>query len=103
MTVNYRISIFDQYASVIGFHYNSPPLDMDDIHKSVDRSARLIKFSQLVQRLLGPSVDEETQEQVSPERSGMFEARGCVVGEILHLGPTYSDFVSSPNAERKWK
>ena len=43
------------------------------------------------------------QKQVSPERSGMFEARGCVVGEILHLGPTYSDFISSPNAERKWK
>ena len=107
LTVNYNISMFDLYASVIKFHHNSPPLDARvdgfDIDSSVDRCARLIKFSQLVQRLLGPSVDEEAQKQVSLEHSGMFEARGFVVGEIKHLGPTYSDFVSSPIAEREWK
>jgi hypothetical protein len=104
LTINYTISMFDLYASVIGFHQNSPPLDdVDNIEKSVDRSTRLIKFSQLVQRLLGPSVDEEAQKQVSSEHSGMLEARGFAVGEIRHLGPTYSDFVRSPNAEREWK
>lgn len=104
LTVDYEISMFDLYASVIEIHQTTLPLnDLNGISRSVDRSARLIKFSQLIQRILGPKVDNDAGIRALPENPRMFEVRGFVVGEIQCLGPTYSDVVCSPKKLKEWK
>jgi hypothetical protein len=104
LTVNYEMSMFDLYASVLEIHQTTIPLhDVNNIHKSVDRSVRLVKFSQLLQQYLGPKVYHYAKMPTLPKNPRMFEARGFVASEILHLGPTYSDAVRSPREIKAWK
>lgn len=70
-------------------------------------SRMLIFLSSLVQKMFEGGVDEEAKsrrEQLKKNAEKEFYyARGALAGEILYLGPTYFDTVSSHRANKKWR
>ncbi|SPO01776.1 uncharacterized protein DNG_04449 [Cephalotrichum gorgonifer] len=105
ITVDYSISFAQLYAQVLEFQQKrstpSDALSAKDLRYS---STRLIQFSQLLQRVLGGSVAEKVGTMKDPNWSKSFyETTGSVSGEILRLGPTHAELVSSVRANRSWK
>lgn len=76
---------------------------LDGINRSMDRSARLIKYSQLIQKVLESQDDRDAGFHAVSEDPEMYEAKGFIVSEILHIGPSYPDTVGSPTAFKDWK
>lgn len=124
--VDYTIGYFDLYTKLIELHQTSKPLQPGfdqglaalmfscwtatpfrhrlKLTREVDRSARLIIFSQLVQKTLGGAVEEDVRtatDSKAPRR--FYVARGVFAGEIIYLGPTYSQIASSWKANKIWK
>jgi hypothetical protein len=75
---------------------------------------RLAHFSQLVQRLLGGSLNEGVRNcgttRSATRRQSMARgsnstmcARGLIAGTILHIGPSYSDYIAMSEASNRWK
>lgn len=101
--VDYEIGYFDLYAQVMNFHQMTKPFDKQ-FAKEIERSVKLMKFSQVVQKVLDGAVDEEAQTRTkSTAPKNFFTARGCLSCEIIYIGPLYSQTVSSTRADRIWK
>jgi hypothetical protein len=105
--VNYEVSYFDLYSRMIELHKSMPPkfdISADSSWQSIDRPIMLMRFSQLVQRTLGGLVEDAATTREPSEVPKQFHSvRGAVAGEILHLGPTYSETMSSLRANKIWK
>ena len=123
---DYRAGYFDLYTKLIQFHQTTKPLPPDvntqlgsvrkwvprfrdmsarpKLTTEVDRSARLVHYSQLVQNALDGGVDEDVRATTilgAPKTS--YLAKGVLAGEILYLGLTYSEMVSSWKDNKSWK
>jgi hypothetical protein len=60
----------------------------------------LVRFSQLLHKLLTGLTYSGLPSQLA---SNTVQVRGAIGGEIIHLGPTYDEFISDPRAGRAWK
>jgi len=100
--IDYTIGYFDLYTK---FRMTSTPLiHRLELTREVDRSARLIIFSQLVQKILDGAVEGDVRTATDSKVLRKFYiARGALAGEILYLGPTYNQRVSSWKANKIWK
>ena len=118
--VNYSRQLFELYEDVVMF-FCRPWLFLNGDSNVLDRATKVIRFSAMVQRLLG-----QPEFPLSPPRSttSPFETfsteavqdlplpsvsskkaialLGFEVGQILHLGPTYQDMISSSKANKSW-
>ena len=125
--VDYTIRYFNLYKKLIEFHQTSKPLphgfdqrvSFSTVRKGipgrprhsrlkltteVDRSARLILYSQILQKTLDGAVEEDARTATdlrAPKAS--YLARGVLAGEISYLGLTYSEMASSWKANKAWK
>jgi hypothetical protein len=109
LPVDYEEPYFHLYSRMINLH-KSMPLTWDLIAESpfreIERQVMLVRFSQLVQRTLGGLVGEDVRAAktpVQPDSRQWHVARGAVAGEILYLGPTHTETVSSLRARKVWK
>lgn len=107
--VDYSIGLFELYQKLVDFHQKSQPLQpedpiMFDIRPELDRSIRLVKFSSLVQSVFEDGLEAEARTNCFndvPRR--YYYARGAIAGDIMYIGPTYSQIISSHRANKKWK
>jgi hypothetical protein len=109
LPVDYEEPYFHLYSRMINLH-KSMPLTWDLVAESpfreIERQVMLVRFSQLVQRTLGGLVKEDVRAAktpVQPDSRQWHVARGAVAGEILYLGPTHTETVSSLRARKVWK
>jgi hypothetical protein len=109
--VDYAKSMFELYLEVIKFHHHAKSLDGHS-NRETDRKMKLVGFSRLLQQIFDGRVETEVQGQARMiDGLGIREkyinfgvnARGLIEGEIIHLGPSYSDTVSSFEANKAWK
>lgn len=104
LEVDYEVSYFSLYSSMIELHKSMPQASLDASWLSIERSVMLMRFSQLVQRTLGGLVEEDAEARAPSKGPKQFHTvRGAVSGEILYLGPTYTETVSSLRANKTWK
>ncbi|RDL42302.1 uncharacterized protein BP5553_02281 [Venustampulla echinocandica] len=109
--VDYEVKLFDLYRNLLDFHQAGKPIYegffASEIKPEVDRAIRLMKISSLVQKMFEGAVDEEAKlrrdQGNKNDEKKFYYARGALAGEILYLGPTYFDTVSSHRANKKWK
>ncbi|KAH6714205.1 heterokaryon incompatibility protein-domain-containing protein [Leptodontidium sp. MPI-SDFR-AT-0119] len=98
--VDYQKSRFQLYAEVVDF-FNRRQYSKDQGCDVVDRSLKMVRFSQLVSKcLMSPAVPEAPPFYTGPL---IVEATGAFVDEIRHLGPTYKEMMSSSAANKKFK
>ena len=95
---DYSKPLFELYYDVIRFFCRRRLL-RDGSPNDVDRSMRVVRFSQLVQKLLG-GLDHLPPFSRSDE---LVQARGALAGHIVSLGPTFSEMISSSVANKSWK
>ncbi|KAH7346211.1 heterokaryon incompatibility protein-domain-containing protein [Rhexocercosporidium sp. MPI-PUGE-AT-0058] len=98
--VDYQKRRFQLYVEVVDF-FNRRQHSNDLAWNAVDRSMRVVRFSQLVCKCLkSPNVPEALPYYAKPL---VVEARGAFVDEIRHLGPTYTEMMSSSAANKAFK
>lgn len=98
--VDYQKSRFQLYTEVVDF-FNRRQHFKDQEWNAVDRSMKMVRFSQLVSKcLMSPAVPEAPPFYTGPL---IVEATGAFVDEIRHLGPTYKEMMSSSAANKKFK
>lgn len=71
-----------------------------------ERRVRLVRFAGVVQNAFEDKVEKQLLGQ-SPLSSGnpgrtVFMAKGYTAGTVVHLGPSYSDFVGSYREQQRW-
>ncbi|KAI9164094.1 HET-domain-containing protein [Paramyrothecium foliicola] len=71
--------------------------------EEIERSLRLVSFSHLVQTTLGGLAHPEPDSKGDVDERDPLFARGVCVGEILHIGPGYDEFVAAWQPNRRWK
>jgi hypothetical protein len=94
---DYSKSLFDVYLDVISFFNRQRPLLAD--HNGHNRAANVVRFSQLVQRLLGHDLTPISR----MNQAQIVLAVGTVGGTILHVGPTFHELYSSSAVYKEWK
>jgi hypothetical protein len=95
---DYSRPLFELYYDVIHFFCRRRLL-RDGSPNGVDRSMRVVRFGQLVQKLLG-GLDHLPPFSRSDE---LVQARGALAGHLLSLGRTFSEMISSSVANKRWK
>lgn len=99
ITADYSKPLFGVFGDLVDFFCERKLLD-NGATNELDRSMRIIKFSQLLHKLLqkinNPHPDLS-------RRATIVQVRGAKGGSIIHLGPAYDLLFSSPKAERQWK
>lgn len=106
---DYTKSLFDLYADVIAFFCRRRKLQNGESN-DLDRCMRVVRFSQLVQRLLGgvtynitAPMNPSSSQTARVNTSQILQARAAITGEILDIGPTYQEMISSSSANRRWR
>lgn len=110
LEIDYKRSFYDIWSDVVSYMYfcakpqldfGKEPLEMED-----ERGVRLVRFAGVVQKAFDGRVDEKLRHRSvagSDERDRvMLRAKGYVAGTVIHLGPTYSDFIGSYREQRRW-
>lgn len=100
LETDYSKSLFDLYTDVIRLFCRRIVLQNGSTN-DLDRSMRIVRFSQLVQRLLGGDIKDTTDRRVVSTE--VIQARGAIGGTILHLGPGYNEIFSSHDENKRWK
>jgi hypothetical protein len=106
---DYTKPLSDLYVDVMAFFcrrrkfQNGAPSDLD-------RSMRVVRFSQLVQKLLGgvtydtaKLMNASSSQAVLTHTSQIVQTRAAIIGEILDIGPTYQEMISSSSANKRWR
>lgn len=96
---DYTKDLFDVYADVIRFFYGQKN-SHGNTTKRTDRAMRIVRFSQLIQRLLGSPIIPSI---VNAEPTEVFQAIGAIAGEVVLIGPTYEEMISLHAANKRWK
>ncbi|CAG9973282.1 unnamed protein product [Clonostachys byssicola] len=118
---DYAVNYYELYANLIDYHQSATPLqcrsnlfrsstyspepwreNWQGFDVSIERSVRIVAFSNLVQKTLNSAVNQ-TQIPKSLSLGDPIVARGVIVGKVLSIGGTYDDYVSSWEANKKWK
>lgn len=94
---DYTRPLFDLYSDTIKFFHRPRLLPNGDTGE-LDRSMRVVRFSQLIQRQLGGGIFSLAK-STSTE---IFQAKAVIVSRVLQLGPTYDEMISSSAANQKW-
>jgi hypothetical protein len=97
--VDYNKSLFDIYLDVIKFFCRRRQGSAHSTN-DLDRSMRIVYFSQLLQTLLRPPQPDPHFECTDDY---VVQVRAAIMGEIFQLGPTSESIVSSASANRQWK
>jgi hypothetical protein len=114
--IDYERRFYDIWQDVVShMHFQAKPLGdfgTGDAELDDERRIRLVRFAGIVQTALEGKVEEEARlhsllPQGSRKRETDFErlvqAKGFVAGTVLHIGPSYDDFVGSHRAHESWK
>lgn len=100
IVADYSKPVYELYSDIIRFFCRRRLLQEGGTNE-VDRAMRLLRFSQIVYRMLqAPKPSCETSGALS---STVYQAKAAVWGSILELGPTYDDMISSSAANKSWK
>jgi len=97
---DYKKPLFELWVDVITYFCRERVLQ-NGASNNLDRSMRIINFSEFIHRLLGEESHDLAYPLPKPPR--IVQARGAIAGKILHLGPTYHEMVSSSTANKKWR
>ncbi|KAH7165212.1 hypothetical protein EDB81DRAFT_852151 [Dactylonectria macrodidyma] len=103
ITVDYKIGFAQLYAQVIRFHQTTSAPSDSPFSGDIDRAVKLVKFSQLIQNVLGGAVAEEESQTGVDWPNTLRTAMGFIAGEIIRLGPTPIEIVSSVRSDKTWK
>ena len=98
---DYTKPLFKLHEEVIK-HFCHRRLLPDGSSSKLDRAMRVVRFSQLVQRLLeypGPA-PLTAEQRNSPD---IIHVRGNIGSEVDFLGPFYNEIISSHAANKKWR
>jgi hypothetical protein len=103
LRADYSKSTFDIHAEVLDTF--SRPRNLPNGQKNtVDRMMRVVRYSQLVQRLLAPEVPYGPSSDGSKVyQSQSIMARGAMTHRIIHLGPARDRIVASIAAHKQWR
>jgi len=110
VTIDYEQSYYNIWREVVTFvlFRAKPQLDFGKLpHEQEDeRRAKAVRFAGVLQNALENHVEEELH-PLSPRRVDEDDGKtpvlkGYIAGTILHLGPTYSDFVGSSHHQQLW-
>lgn len=96
--VDYSKAYYEVYCDVIKFFIKKRPL-ANGAANEFDRSMRLVKFSQLLQRLLQTNY---LQREIPCNSKTYVTIQGALVGRVIHIGPTYEEMISSRQSNKKW-
>ncbi|VUC26826.1 unnamed protein product [Clonostachys rosea] len=118
---DYDVDYYELYASLMDYHQAAAPLQCRSnlfrsstydpepwrenwmgFDTSIERSVRVVAFSNLVQKTLNDAVNK-TPIPKSLSLGDPIIARGVIVGEVLRIGGTYDEYVSSWESNKKWK
>jgi hypothetical protein len=104
---NYTKPLSDLYADVMVFFCRRRKFQ-NGASNDLDRSMRVVRFSQLVQKLLGgvtyaKPMNASSSQAVLTHTSQMVQTRAAIIGEILDIGPTYQEMISSSSANKRWR
>lgn len=118
---DYDVDYYQLYASLIDYHQSASPLQCRSnlfrsstydpepwrenwrgFDVSIERSVRVIAFSNLVQKTLNHTVNQ-TPIPESLSLGDPVTARGVIIGSVMSIGETYDDYVSSWESNKKWK
>lgn len=101
LVADYTKPLFALYKDVIRFFCQRRLLQNGSTNE-LDRSMRVVRFSQLVQRLLGmPDLANAGEDRLQP--ADVVQVRGAIGSEVLHIGPSYNEAISSNMANKQWK
>lgn len=99
ITADYTKPTYQLYSDVMNFLFRKR-LPTTEISTLYDRSKRAISFSQCLQRNLGKDCVIPASHSAGRRR---FRIRGAVAGSIVHLGPSWEEFISSGSVFRSWR
>ncbi|KAK0748431.1 heterokaryon incompatibility protein-domain-containing protein [Apiosordaria backusii] len=107
LRVDYSRSFYDLWRSVVGFIYHctesTPGKTRLDYLKGEERRITIVRTAGIIQRALGQKLDEELPTPGRPPRDHeSIRVVGYIAGEIIQLGPGYSDLVGSYRAQQEW-
>jgi hypothetical protein len=102
LTVDYSKTLFQLFEEVVMFQYHARPRK-DGFPPSIDRSMRLVHFGELVQRQIGMARSTTRRRSMTRSSNSTMCARGLIVGTVLHVGPSYSEYISMCKASQTWK
>jgi hypothetical protein len=106
---DYTKPLSDLYADVIAFFCRMRKFQ-NGAWNDLDRSMRVVRFSQLVQELLGGAtydiakpMNASSSQAALTYTSQIVQTRAAIIGEILDIGPTYQEMISSGSANKRWR
>jgi len=101
---DYSKQLFEIYHDVVKYFTGRRP-DSNRHPSPADRTMRIVRFSELIQRQLGPFVYPAISSPPDQDKftSTVIRAVGSIGGQILHLGPTLSEMISTSSANKKWR
>ncbi|KAK4175848.1 heterokaryon incompatibility protein-domain-containing protein [Triangularia setosa] len=107
LKVDYNRSFYDLWRSVVGFVYHhtkstSRKTEVEHL-KGEERRITIVRTAGIIQRALGQKLGDELPNTERPSRDHeSIKAIGYIAGEIVQLGPGYSDLVGSYRAQQEW-
>lgn len=107
ITVDYTRSFWDLFCDVITFMTTWSKPRFDPCHSCPDQTdeerwVHTVRFAGVVQNSLQGKVQEDAQKADANAERLYVTAKGYIAGEILHIGPGYSKFISSYAEEQAW-
>jgi hypothetical protein len=110
MEIDYNRPLYKIWMDVVSYMYfrAKPMLDFGNRADELEdeRRARLVRFAGVVQTAFEGRVDKEVQmlrlEESNEWGKMKLRAKGYIAGTILHLGPAYSDYISSYREQQLW-
>lgn len=108
LEIDYKRSFYNIWRDVVSYMYYraKPRLDFGKGVEEMEdeRRVRLVRFAGVVQKAFDGRVEDELRgggDSKDPNRV-MLKAKGYVAGTVVHLGPSYSDFVGSYREQQLW-
>lgn len=121
---DYTLGMHDLFAKLMAYHQASPALDnrgrvwrelaigvtmswqpglhyLSDLGVDIERQATSICFGFAVQRALRGHMNAYSELESSS--LNIYMIRGVFAGKVLHVGPTYTQLISSWDANKKWR
>ena len=100
LQANYVKAMSEIHADCIK-HFCRRRFFPDGVANDIDRQTRLVRYSQFLWRLIGRNSLATLEHPIIS--SDQVQVRGSLCGEVLEVGPTYDEMISSASANRKWK
>ncbi|OIW26984.1 hypothetical protein CONLIGDRAFT_656231 [Coniochaeta ligniaria NRRL 30616] len=125
LEIDYTRGFYDIWRDVVSYMYfrAKPLLDFgkEDEEKEDERRIRVVRFAGVVQSAFEGKVEEAAssvatqgpspamhqsatspQAPMCPPQRQMIQAKGYIAGRVVHIGPTYRDFVGSYHEQERW-